>query len=198
MPYHSFLWRSFHPYREASMRHASLTHPQRERAGDVFDPDLNSSMRRTKTDLRPGHSHTDSGVSFTYPKPPGSLHQPSSSSSFPMSNPHSSPNSTSEDDRSTTPPAPRTPQKRLFEVSPGRAIEISPRQRLVSEPTSPRRLSLLRNEVNASGGGLRRGATGRLNTVDEGERDGRTGNGLSAKRSRGGIPAEFLEQKVSA
>lgn len=171
------------------MRHTSLTLP-RDRERDVFDPDPRVTAPRIKSEpLR---------------RQPMS----SSESSFPTSDPHSDPrsrsgssttspnsHSNSEDDRSKTPPA--TPHKRTLEVSPGKVIEVSPRQRLVSEPTSPRRMSLLRHEVDISGGSLRRGIGGRLVTVDESEGRREGGNG-SAKKSRAGIPVEFrTEQRVS-
>ncbi|CAG8717132.1 17200_t:CDS:2, partial [Acaulospora colombiana] len=89
------------------------------------------------------------------------------------------------DDRSQTPPA-GTPHKRLLELSP------NPRQRLVSEPTTPNRQSLLRNGANTPGSLLRRGHTprGELMTVDEGE--GKSPANGSAKKSRTPIPLEFL------
>jgi hypothetical protein len=58
-------------------------------------------------------------------------------------------------------------------------------------------MSLLRNEVNISGSSVRRGVGGRLVTVDEseGRREGGSGG---AKKSRAGIPVEFMtEQRVS-
>lgn len=50
------------------------------------------------------------------------------------------------DDRSKTPPA--TPGKRLLELA---SNNTSPRQRLVSEPTSPRRLQMLRERTSNKG-----------------------------------------------
>jgi hypothetical protein len=94
-------------------------------------------------------------------------------------------NSDTGDDRSQTPPA-STPHKRLLELSP------NPRQRLVSEPTTPSRLNLARNGANVAASSLRRGHTprGELMTVEEGE--GRSPANGSAKKSRTPIPLEFL------
>lgn len=67
-------------------------------------------------------------------------HSASNSLSVPRPNP-------GMDDRSTTPPA--TPGKRLLELS---STNSSPaRQRLTSEPTSPRRLQMLRERTPGKG-----------------------------------------------
>jgi hypothetical protein len=170
-----------------SMRHTSLTLP-RDRERDVFDPDPRIASPRIKSEplRRQPMSSSDSSIPTSDPHS-----DPRSGSSTTSPNSHSN----SEDDRSKTPPA--TPHKRTIEVSPGKVIEVSPRQRLVSEPTSPRRMSLLRNEVDISGSSLRRGVGGRLVTVDESEGKREGGNG-SAKKSRAGIPVEFMtEHRVS-
>lgn len=173
------------------MRHASLTLP-RDIERDIFDSDLQISASKMKAEplRRQALSNSDSSIATS---DQNSNHHSHSHSSSSTTSPRSYSNL--EDDRSKTPPA--TPLKRTIEISPGRVIEVSPRQRLVSEPTSPRRMSLLRNEVNVSGGS-RRGATGKLVTVDEAEARRENGNGNSAKKSRGGIPIEFMtDQRVN-
>ncbi|KAG8754118.1 hypothetical protein FRC14_005371 [Serendipita sp. 396] len=73
-----------------------------------------------------------------------------------------------------------------------RGFEISPRQRLVSEPTSPNRINLLRQSVSNTGSPLRRVELG---TVEEGER--KTPATSSAKKSRTPIPLEFMGDQRS-
>lgn len=95
--------------------------------------------------------------------------------------------SVSEDDRAKTPPA-KTPDKRF--------LEISPRQRLVSEPTTPNRLNLLRNTMNAATS-LRRGTGLRSEYIPEDDDKKGPVNG-SAKKSRTPIPLEFMDNARTA
>ncbi|KIM26743.1 hypothetical protein M408DRAFT_312467 [Serendipita vermifera MAFF 305830] len=72
--------------------------------------------------------------------------EPGHRSHHSLSVPRSTSNNSDADDRSPTPPA--TPAKRLLEL----AQNASPgRQRLVSEPTSPRRLQMLRDRTPGKG-----------------------------------------------
>lgn len=84
----------------------------------------------------------------------------------------------SSDDRSKTPPANGT----------RRVGEVSPRQRLVSEPTSPHKLSLLRKGLSSISRGSRRGGDGDLEPVLESARRSPT----APKKARTPIPFEFM------